>query len=123
MLAHPAIQWCVHTDLEASNGYGAQMSPCHHCVPLPQSQHHVINSANPSGALNDSIQDRLNVRGRTADDTEHLGSGSLMLQGFTQFSVALLDLFEQPHVFDGDHRLGCEGFQKRNLLLSERLDL
>src|SRR5262245_38105391 len=102
MLAHPAIQWCVYTDLEASNGYGAKMSTSHHCVPLPQSQHHVINSANPSGTLNDSIQDWLHIGRRAADDTEDLGRRRLMLQRFAQLRITLLNFFEQPYVLYGD---------------------
>ena len=36
---------------------------------------------------------------------------------------ALLLGFEQPHVFDRDHRLVGEGLQKRDLLVAERSDL
>src|SRR5262245_20120082 len=120
MLAHPAIQWCVYTDLEASNGYGAQMSTCHHCVLLSESQHHVINSANPSGALNDSIQDRLHIRGRAADDTEDLGRCRLMLQRLAQFCVALLEFLEQPDVLDRDDCLISESFQQFDLFFGKR---
>src|SRR5262245_18136368 len=45
-----------------------------------------------------------------------------MLQGLSQFCVALLDLLEQPHVFDGDDRLVGEDFKKRDLLLREGAD-
>jgi hypothetical protein len=36
---------------------------------------------------------------------------------------ALLLGFEQPHVFDRDHRLVGEGLDKRDLLVAERSDL
>ena len=84
-----------------------------------ESQHHVIDSTNPRRALDDGVEHRLHVRGRAADDAEHLGRCRLMLQGLAQFCVALLEFFEQPHVLDGDHRLVGEGFEKRDLLIEK----
>ena len=81
--------------------------------PSMKSQHHVIDPANPRGALDDGVEHRLHVRRRAADDAEHLGRCRLMLQRLAQFCVALLDFFEQPHVLDGDHRLVGEGFEER----------
>ena len=86
------------------------MSPRNHNVPVAESQHHVIDPANPCRALDDGVEHRLHVGGRAADDAEHLGRCRLMLQGLAQFCVALLNLFEQPHVLDGDDRLGGKGF-------------
>ena len=99
------------------------MSPRNQTVPLTESQHHVINPANPRGALDDGIEHRLHVRRRAADDAEHLGRRRLMLQRLAQFCVALLDLLEQPHVLDGDHGLSRQRFQAVDLLLGERADL
>src|SRR5262249_27412010 len=100
-----AMLWLIHTDLDAAGGYWTNMGPQNHSVPITESQHHVINSTNPGRALDDSIKDRLDVRGRAANDAEYLGRCSLMLQCFAQFCVALLEFFEQPHVLNGDHRL------------------
>ena len=55
------------------------MSPRNHSVAVLESQHHVINPANPGGALDDGVKHRLNVRGRTTDNAEHLGGCRLML--------------------------------------------
>ena len=66
------------------------MSPRNHNVSLAQSQHHVIDPTNPSRALDDGVEHRLHVRGRAADDAEHLSRCRLMLQGLAQFCVALL---------------------------------
>ena len=85
------------------------MSPRNQNVPLTKSQLHVINPANPRRALDNGIQHRLHVRRRAANDAEHLGSRRLMLQGFAQLGVALLNLFEQADVLDGDDGLGGEG--------------
>ena len=84
------------------------MSTRNHSVALAEPQHHVINPTNPRGALDDGVEDRLHVRGRPADDAEHLGRCSLMLQGLPQFCVALLEFLEQPHVLDGDDSLISE---------------
>ena len=89
MLAHPAKPWLINTDLDAANRYGTKMSPRNRNVPLAESQHHVINPTNPRGALDDGVEDRLHIRGRAADDAEHLGRRGLMLQGLAQLRVAL----------------------------------
>ena len=110
MLAHPAKPWVVNIDLGVGRyGYGAKMSPYKHCVPLVESQRYIINPTNPSGALDDSVEHRLHVRGRPADDAEYFGRRRLMFQGLAQFRIALLQFLKQPHVFDGDHRLRCKG--------------
>ena len=115
MLAHPAKLRLINTDLDAGNGYRTKMSPRNKTVPLVESQQHVIDAANPGGALDDGVQDRLHVRRRAADDAEHLGRCRLMLQGLAQFRVALLELLEQTHVLDGDNRLVSEGLEELNL--------
>ncbi len=92
------------------------MSPRNMLIALAESQHHVIDPANLRRALDDSIEYRLHVGRRAADDAEHLGRRRLMLQRLAQFRVAFLDFFEQPHVFDGDHRLVGKGFEKSDLL-------
>src|SRR5262245_46692520 len=79
MLTHPAILWLINTDFDAANRHGTKMSPRNHHVPLAKSKYHIINPANPCRALDDGIEDRLHVSGRTANDAEHLGSRRLML--------------------------------------------
>ena len=84
-----------------------------------ESQQHVIDPTNPRGALDDSVEHRLHVRGRAADDAEHLGGCRLMLQGLPQFCIALLQFFEQPHVLDGDDGLVGEGLEQLDLFLEK----
>ena len=67
------------------------MSPRNQNVSLTQSQRHIINSTNPSRALDDGVQYGLHVRGRAADNAEHLGRRGLMFQGLAQFRIALLN--------------------------------
>ena len=90
---------------------------------LSKPQHHIIDPTHPSGAFDDGIEHRLHVRRRAADNAEYLRRCRLMLQRFAQFGVALLDLFEQPDILDGDHGLICKDFNERNLLVGKRTDL
>src|SRR5262245_18985677 len=114
MLAYPADLWLIDRP-HVANGYVTKMSTRNHRVPLAKSQHHIINPTNPRGALDDGIQDGLDICRRAAHDAEHLGRSRLMLQCLAQFRVALLKLFEQTHVLDGDDRLVGKGFEKFDL--------
>src|SRR5215475_10387964 len=122
MLAHPVILWLMNTDLDAGGGYGTKMRPRNHHVHLAEPQQHVIDTTNPRRALDYRVEHRLDVRGRAADDAKHLSGSGLMLQRLAQFGIALLQLFEEPDILDGDHRLVGEGRDQRNLLISERPD-
>src|SRR5262249_12956893 len=115
MLAHPENLWNIHTDFDATNGYGTKMSPCNQTVPVAESQQHVVDPTNPRDALDTCVKDRLHIRRRAADDAEHFGSCRLMLQGLAQLCVALLDLFEQSHVLNSDHCLVRKRFEKRDV--------
>src|SRR4030095_4001001 len=121
---HPGKHWLINTDLDATSGYGygTNVSPRNHLAFLVKPQLHVIDAANPGGALDDGVENRLHVGGRAADDAEHLRCCRLMLQGLAQFCVALLDFLEEPHVFDGNYRLVGKGFEKRDLLVGEWTD-
>ena len=63
-------------------------------VTFAESQQHIIDPANPGRTLDDGVEDRLHVRGRAADDAEHLGRCRLMLQRLPLFCVALAKFFE-----------------------------
>src|SRR5690348_15801981 len=84
---------------------------------------HVVDPTNPRRALGNGIEHLLNVGRRAADDAEHLGCRSLMLQRFAQLRVALLDFLKQPHVFNCYDGLRGKSFQQLDLLLGERADL
>ncbi len=85
VLAHPVEKGLINTDLNASYWNRTEMGTLNHSVALAESQNNVINPANPRGALDDGVEDRLHIRGRAAYDAEHLGGCSLMLQCFAQF--------------------------------------
>src|SRR5262245_7814203 len=120
MFMHPAMPWIISADLYTDTRYRTKMSARNHAVALAESQNNVVNTANLSGALDNRLEHWLHVRWRTADDPEHLGRRCLMLQSLAQFGVALLQFFEQPHVFYSADGLIGEGFEKRNLLFRKR---
>src|SRR5215831_15501024 len=68
------------------------------------------------GISYDRVEDRLNVRRRTGDDTQNLS-------GRGQVAIALLQLREQPHILDRDNGLVGEGLEESYLALGERLSL
>src|SRR5215813_516091 len=123
MLPHPGKPRFVNAHVTATNGYWTKMNPRSQNVSVAESQHYVVHATNPGGALDDSVEHRLHVGRRAADDAQHLRCRCLMLQGFAQFCIALLNLLEQPHILDGDHSLVGESFKKSDLLVRERPDL
>src|SRR5262245_58102583 len=114
--------WLINTDLDTTKRYRPKMGSLNHNVLLPESQKHVINPTNPRGALDDCVKHRLHVGRGSTDDAEHFRSSGLMLQGLTQFRVALLDLLEPSHVLDGDDRLRSKSLKQFYLPLAERTD-
>src|SRR5262245_23774688 len=94
MLANPTNLGLIEIYLDATNRYGTKMSPWNRSVSFVESQQQVIDPTNPGSALDDSIEHWLHVGRRTADDAEHLGCCRLMLQGLTQFRVAIPQFFE-----------------------------
>src|SRR5262249_55522178 len=112
VLTQPRVQWCVHIGLDVPNWYGTKMSPCNHYVTVAKAEDHIVYPTNLCRAFDDRIEDRLHICRRAADNPEHLRRRRLMLQSLAQFCVALLDLFEQSDIFDGDDSLISEGFEK-----------
>src|SRR5262249_30388321 len=121
MLAHPAKPWLIKTHLESliEYGYRTKMSSRNHTFPFTESQRHIVDPTNHCSYFDDRSELRRHRRRRAADDAQHLGGRRLMLQGLSQFCFALLQLFEQAHVLDGDYGLGGEGFEKCDLFFGE----
>ncbi|HTO90073.1 MAG TPA: hypothetical protein VMJ70_02980, partial [Candidatus Sulfotelmatobacter sp.] len=82
----------------------------------------VLRLAQALRVLRDRRDDRLNVGRRAADDAQDLRGRGLLLERLGEFAVARLELVEQPHVLDRDHRLVGEDLEQRDLLLGERAD-
>src|SRR5262249_40152113 len=59
-----------------------------------------IRAAKASRRLGERVEHRLQIEGRAADDLEHVGGGSLLLQRFGELARACLHVVEQPHVLD-----------------------
>src|SRR5262249_54943182 len=125
MLSNPAMVQFFNAYCFAASAYryGSKMSPNDFHAFFNEPQYHVIDPTNLGGAFYDSVQHRLHVRRRAADDTQDLGRRRLMFQRFAQLRIPLLNFFEQSHVLDGDHRLVGESFEKRDLLVGKGLEL
>ena len=84
--------------------------------------------AQPHGALDDDVEDGLEVRRRARDHPQDLGRGRLLLQGLGHLrwlvsADSSLQFREQADVLDGDHRLVGEGLEERDLLGREGIGL
>ena len=110
VLAHPLKPRFIYTGLHTANGHGTKIGPRNRLLSLVESQQHIVHPTTFAALSTMASSTGLHVCGRVTDHPEHLGRCSLVLQGFAQFCVAFLDLMEQPHVLDGDHRLIGEGF-------------
>src|SRR5262244_3656329 len=97
-LPHPTEQLRVNANLDRAMMYGAKMSPGNHDISRTKPKMYIVDPTNPGGAFNNGVEHRLHIRGRPADDAKHLCRCRLMLQGFTQFCITLLDFFEQTDV-------------------------
>src|SRR5262245_43527628 len=71
-----------------------------------------IGSTKPYCTFGNGFEDRLQIERRPTDDLEHIGSGDLLLERFTQF-------VEQPGVLDGDDGLSSKITKQLDLLVRE----
>ncbi len=98
MLAHPADDCrLIDTDLDPPSWVwiSDQNEPAKPVAfPSRSRSHHVINPTNPGGALDDGVEHRLHVRGRAADDAEHLGWLRSDAPALRATRVALLQFLE-----------------------------
>src|SRR5262249_30050351 len=66
--------------------------------------------------FDECVEHRLQIKGRAADDLEHVGSRGLLLQGLAQ-------LVEQARVLNGDDSLAGEVLDQLDLFVGEGADL
>src|SRR4051812_30029729 len=76
----------------------------------------MICAAERMRLLQYGVEHRREVAGRGIDDSEHLGGGGLLLQGFAR-------LGQKPRIFHRDDGLSREVLQQRDLLVGKRADL
>ena len=78
-----------------------------------------LGPGQPRRVLDEGFQHGLEIERRAADHLEHFAGRRLLLQRLRQLAVARLQLREQPHVLDGDHRLVGECLEEHDLLVGE----
>src|SRR5829696_8288938 len=88
-----------------------------------QADRRSVRLAKSSCRFDERIENRLEIESRAADDLEHVGRGSLLLQRLAQVVGALAQFVEQARVLDGDDRLIGEGGDQLDLPLGERANL
>ncbi len=112
---------------QGKDGPGARQIAESHDVPqgirLHQVQAGVRRVAQLRRAVRNRFKNRHHVSGRAADDAQDLGGRGLLFQRFGDFGVTRLELLEQPHVLDRDHRLVGESFEQLDLAVRKRADL
>ncbi len=101
---------------------------CHQAEVLPfqTEDRRIRRSAHSGSVLGDSLHDRLEVGRRACNDPQDLSGDGLLLERLCHLrvclrerTVLLLQLLEQPHVLDGDHRLVGEGPEEGDMALRE----
>ena len=75
----------------------------------------LVGIAEPGCRFNESLQNCPQIKGRAADDLEHVGRGGLLLQRFTQ-------LVKQARILDCDDGLCGEVLDKIDLFVGEGAD-
>ncbi len=83
----------------------------------------MIGAAQPRGRIHDSLQDRIQVKSRTADNLQHFADRCLISEQFLQVARAVAQFVEQPRVLHRDDRLCGERADQFDLALGKRLDL
>ena len=61
-------------------------------VPFHPVNRPMLGIAKPGCVLNQSIQHRLKIKRRAADDFQHFGGGGLLFQRLAQIAVAILQV-------------------------------
>ena len=79
--------------------------------------------AHPHGIAGDDFEHRLSVGRRLADGSKDLARRRLLLEGLGQLGVPRLQLLEQAHVLDGDHRLVGKRLEQGHLGVREGAEL
>jgi hypothetical protein len=100
-------------------GYWAMMRRDAQGCALPQQDRGILSSAKRARRLDDGVEYRLGLRGRTADHIQDVACGGLVFERLLQLRGSCLNLLEQPHILDRDHRLVGEGSDELDLLVSE----
>ena len=75
----------------------------------------LLGAAQALRSVHNALQDRLQLKFRSADDTEDFRGRSLSFKQFAQFR-------QQPRILDGDHRLVGKIRHQFDLLVGERAD-
>jgi hypothetical protein len=78
-----------------------------------------LRRAQPGGLLNQSLENRLQIKGRTADGPQEIAGHHLLLEGLQQFAIPGLGLLKQAGVLQGDGTVPGKGRHQLDLPVAE----
>src|ERR1700738_907241 len=80
----------------------------------------VKGSAESCSVPDNRVENGSDIGRRATDYPEDLARRRLLVERLSEVTIARLQLREQPHVLDRDHRLVRESLEQRDLLVRER---
>src|ERR1700730_4816730 len=83
----------------------------------------VVSAAKASSSLDNSIQHRLQIEGRAADDLQYIAGRGLVFERFLEIARALAQLAKKPRVLDRDRGMFGKGSRQLDLHVTERPNL
>src|SRR5262249_31574181 len=74
-----------------------------------------VRATEPSSVFDESFKHRLEIECRAAYDFQNFAGRGLLFQCLGEVTVPDLQLFEQPHILDGNHCLIGKSFEEGDL--------
>ena len=88
-------------------------------VPIAAEDLALFRIAQAQRGRDEAIQNRIEIEGCPADRLEDIRRRRLLLQQLLEVARLCLNLVEQAHVFDRDHRLVGEGLEQLDVMRGE----
>ncbi len=80
----------------------------------------IVSTAQAGSSLTEGVEHRLQIKGRAADDLEHIAGRGLVFERFFEVAGALAQFAEQPRVLDRNYCLCGEILQQCDLFVGKR---
>src|SRR5262249_12095515 len=82
-----------------------------------------IGAAQTRGRFAQRVEHRLQIKGRAADDLQHVAGRRLVFERFFEVVRAALQFIEEARILDGDHRLIGKRRDQSDLFVRKRVNL
>src|SRR5262249_25118959 len=111
----PEYLWKACAQDSVVRGVAGRKSSEHDLISRNSRQRARVPAQQANGALHDCVEHWLNICLRPADHAQDVARGGLLVERRGQVPITRLQLLEQPHVLDSDHRLISEALDQRHL--------